>query len=952
MISMRYLWGCVLGACALAGPGTPVWSDTARFTVTTEVINPDLPAFTATIGGMGNGAELMRGSGGFEPSNFRTRLTASRDAQDTVFADPNTLSGWNTWPEGTFDGADIEVLRIVNGTFKTVRRDRVAQGGYHVSAWLPVLPSNRILPADQTRFSISWESFSRRDAPWYYTVRAVDASGNLSPPAPAIAISPPAKPGKVEEKPAFIETKLTDKEAAGLPPPANLSGRISLSRTLLLSWDPVPGARGYAVYRSDLPPERMRGYGIELAGKGEAIRRGDMILLRKEFRAPRREEVATNRIWGAGSVKGTFGSALLPGMPGDSNMPDVSLVDHAPDTPVEDPGQTYLRTELRGGQEMFIGRYNHAGPGNTFYPVLDPEATYRFEIWMRGTGRVTARFGMGGVYASVPGLPVTIRPEQEWRKYIIDFKVPPYSAAKAKSPGQMGIKLIGPGTVDVDNFRIYRTDAGFMDVRPEDRAELARSGMSALRLHMFIKTGRSTYDLAQLTDPAGVGQGTGGNSLPKLLSIIQSLGMEPWIQIEPHFSPEEWTGLVEYLAAPFDPAKDDPKALPWAAKRVAQGHPAPWTDVFDKIYFEVGNETWNTMFAPWVFPKMKDGGTLNWTEYSAGEVYGLYQEHVLSIMRESPWWDRLAPRLEPVLGGWNGSQYGMDALRRSPNSRVLTHAAYIGGWDSGEGPVRPTPDGFASVMAYAPQVMERGARRYHDDVQALSGRQVTLGTYESGPGYALNGLNGEKVSRERAAEQELVMKSAAAGAATLDSFLTRAVAGDRIQNYFTFGRGDTWRSHARQENGNQAYPSWAWLALFNREGLGDLLAVRTDTVPTADLPKVRRRSARDDAPMAAAYATRRGDRLTVIVVSRLAPGHPAGSDGRMSVQIGLPVIAAQRLTRYRQSGDYAAENYTSEQTRIVSDEIGLSADPGTLEIADLPPASAEVYVFDGVTFRE
>lgn len=941
----------IAGALLCVMVAAPAFAQDAHFKVETEVLNPDLPAFTATVGGLGNGAEFMRGGGGFEPAVLRNRLTATADSPDTIFAEARLMTNYDSWPDGIFDGADVEVLRIVDGEMRTVRRDRVPQGGYHASGWLSLMPAGRVLGPEVTRWNITWDSFNRRGVPWYYTVRAVDAGGNLSRASAAVAVVPPAKPGKVSEKPAFKNMKLKG-QSESLPVPKNLAIRTTVSSTVLLSWDPVPGATGYMVFRSDVPPENVRGYSIALEGKGEAIRKGDMVLLRKKFYAPSRAEVATNRVWGANSPASAFGVPLVPGMPGDPGRVATRLLPHPANTPVQDPGETYLQVDLKNGEDIFLGRYNHAGPANGYYPVLTPGQTYRFEIWLRATGNIKGRFGMGGVYKSVPGLPVEFPVGPEWKKYTVDFRAPTTDAANRKV-GQMGIRLFGNGQVDADNFRIYQANAPFMGLKPEDREALAQSGMSALRMHMFIKTMESTYDLSQLLAPAGVAPEAGGHSLPQMLAITQSLGMDPWLQIEPHFSPEEWLGLAEYLAAPFDPAKDDPKALPWAARRVAQGQVAPWTDVFRHIYFEIGNETWNRMFAPWTFNPMADAGRLNWTKYSAGEVYGLYQEHVLSILRQSPWWDRLAPTLEPVLGGWTVNNYGVEALRRSPNSHILTHVAYIGGWDSGEGAVRQTPEGYASVMAFTPQRMVPLAQKFRDEVaKTMPGRKVVLGSYESGPGYELNGLNGAKVSPESMAEQERVMKGAAAGAATFDSFLARAVEGDRIQNFFTFGRGDKFRSHARMEEGGLPYPSWDWLSVFNRLAAGgDLLKVDTLAVPSRNLQAMNRRKEMSDAPMAAAYALRKGGDLIVVLVSREVPGVPPGTDGRITMRVDLPITGATELIRYRESGDYRAENFTGPNTRIQSETLPLPGDPGRLEVP-LAPASAELYVFKGAVFAD
>ncbi|RWR08137.1 hypothetical protein [Paenirhodobacter populi] len=950
---MNGRFGLVTGVfIALALP-QDVSAQDAHFSVQTRVENAKLPAFTATVAGLGNGIRPTGGGGGFEPSVFRNMLIATADAPNTVFADPRQISNYDSWPEGAFDGAEIEVLRIVDGVMQTVRRDRVRPDGFHASGWVSVLPEGQAVPADTTRWNLSWDSYNRLGVPWYYTVRAVDAAGNLSLPAVAVTLTPPEKPGRVSGGPKPQKLKLSGKDSGTLPMPQNLSARVTVSQSGLLSWDPVPGAAGYVIYRSDLPPERQRGYSIELEGDGPPIRAGDMIMLRKKFLAPPRAEVSTNRVWGTNAVDRNFAVPLLQAMPGDPGLPPFRLVAHGADSPVQDPGETYLQADLDGDTPLTLGNFAFSGPAQGYYMTPDPDRPYRFEVWLRARGTVSARVSIEGLYRSaVPGMPVEFQVGPEWRRYVVDFRFPPLEPDN-KRVGRLALRLSGTGQVDVDNYRLYEADTPFMNLPPEDRQALESSGMSALRMHGFIKTGTGTYDLAQLTAPAGVSPQTRGQSLPHMLKITQSLGMDPWLQIEPHFSPEEWLGLVEYLAAPFDPATDDPQALPWAARRAAQGHPAPWTDDFNRIYFEVGNETWNRLFRPWVFYPMPDQGRFNWTKYSAGEVYGLYQEHVLSILRQSPWWDRLAPKLDPVLGGWTINDYGVDALKRSPNSHILTHATYIGGWDSGEGAVRQTPEGYASVMAYAPQVMTDAARRFHQKLaEVAKGREVTLGTYEAGPGYEVNGLNGARITPEQVREQDLVMKSAAAGAATLDSFLTRAVEGDRIQNYFLFQRGGRFASHAVTELGGAAYPSWDWLALFNHlAGGADLLGVETVATPLRDLPAQGRRKEMKDAPMAAAYALRDGDRLVVVVVSREVPGvGTSGADGTMSVQVDLPISGAKSLTRYRESGDYRAENFTGPQTRILSETLPVPAEPGRLEIPDLAPASARIYVFEGADF--
>jgi alpha-L-arabinofuranosidase len=512
--------------------------------------------------------------------------------------------------------------------------------------------------------------------------------------------------------------------------------------------------------------------------------------------------------------------------------------------------------------------------------------------------------------------------------------------------------MSGPATIDVDNYRIYNAEAAYLKYSDENIAKLKASGMRALRTHGLVRTKSTTYNLEQLTNSDGITSSKSArNTLPDLLSLAQTASMQPWLQIEPHLSPKEWLGFVEYLAASYDPTVDTPSTKPWAWKRVKQGQQEPWTSEFDDIYLEIGNETWNGLFSPWTFNPMTDAATGQ--EYSAGTVYGLFQEYILSTMRSSPYWHTLKPHLKTITGGWaNINAYGRDAARASPSSDFLTIAAYNGGWDENEDLVRPTPASFFNVLNQVTQSARPTAKKIKNDVQDVQknrSRPLSLGTYESGPGYALNGLNHAKVTEEQAAEQETVMKSLAAGTATLDAFLARASEGFTLQNYFTFGTGRYWTSHARPEKGGQAYPAWDLLSLFNQKGTGDLLRVETTQVPTTYLKAYRRREAVEDAPLIAAYATKEDDRLTLILISRRVADYPnAGDSGSTDVTVELPIKSAKQITKYSLTGTYTSHNVFSKQVRIipklVSDQITLP----TFTVSKLPPGQTVMFVFDGI----
>ena len=201
------------------------------------------------------------------------------------------------------------------------------------------------------------------------------------------------------------------------------------------------------------------------------------------------------------------------------------------------------------------------------------------------------------------------------------------------------------------------------------------------------------------------------------------------------------------------------------------------------------------------------------------------------------------------------------------------------------------------------------------------------------------------------------MKSMTAGTATLDSFLARAQHGYWADGFFTFSEGHRWSSHAKWYRGGQAYPSWRMLEVFNNHGTGDMLNVETKSIPSLDIPAFKRRQAVKDAPLAAAYATRKGDRFTLFVLSRKIPDYPKkGDDGFIPVTVDLPFASADKITLHRLTGDHTAHNFDSREVEVETIDIPDTAFRQSFVVnaatgaADrgLPPASVFIYVFTGI----
>ncbi len=286
-----------------------------------------------------------------------------------------------------------------------------------------------------------------------------------------------------------------------------------------------------------------------------------------------------------------------------------------------------------------------------------------------------------------------------------------------------------------------------------------------------------------------------------------------------------------------------------------------------------------------------------------------------------------------------------------------------GGWDEGEGPSAGDDPSLFRVLLHVPQKSDPRARQLRadrDELRRTVNPSLEIGTYEAGPGYALSGLNNQpKMTDEEVAAQERTMKSLAGGTATLDSFLNKAVHGFTLQNFFTFFHGRThWVSHTAWYRGARPHPCWLALELFNREGTGDFLRVDTLQVPTADLEAYKRRKAVKDAPLAACYATRRGDRVNVFLLSRKLDNYPVpGNDGYTPVTIELPFNRTKKLTLYKIAGDPRATNIEAEHVRIETVALPIEVFTNPFVINDrtgadprgLPPAATLLYVFEGIS---
>lgn len=965
----------LLPALALAqtadmpSPPTNLVARPAIFNVTTDILNAGVEPFTSTSPGFGNSLKRA-GKGGFEPLSFRNLYTVGQDSPDRVYvSSAGGLSNYDSNASGYLDGAEVRVYRVVNGAINLVRSDHVIEGGSVIEDWASAMSSGIIKPTE-TSALYAWEDWTRPGAERWYSVSTVNADGVRTHATRPVKLTFTKAPRgtKIDNNTFAFRAPATPRGVSTAASVENLRAEVGGDGVVRFTWDApadTTGLVGYALHYTDTDPATHRGTYLQLSRRAatpeETIKTGDMVIVAKEM-IPMRLEYFSNRM---GGLTTTIANWLPAGVPNALVLDQDAwrLVPHAADTPVEDGGKTYFEMTVKSGESHKVGHHGIPDISTTsqnYYPV-PAAAEYTMEVWMKADRAdappVVFEYDgdrrVGGFLQPHP-----IQVGTTWKKYTHTFMGSPTAEGQH---AYLVLTATGPATYSFDNFRVYRSDAAYLDYTPEEYARLKNSGMAAYRTHHPIKTKTSTYSMEQFTGPNGTVEGVAkGVSLGGVLNTIHQAGLRPWLQIEFHMSPEEWLGFAEFIAAPYDPAVDTPQTKPWAYKRHQQGRAEPWTDAFDRLYFEISNETWNRIFRPWVFGPMTDGATGK--PVPRGAVYGLFHDYVVGILRTSPWWtEEIDAKFIHVMCGWAISSYNAEIASATRTGDFITVGAYNGGWDEGEGVPRQRPASYFNLLNFANQntlprsqaLLARAVEWERD-----TGRRFGIGTYEAGPGYSLNGLNNARVTREQAAEQELVMKSKVAGVANLDAFLAMAANDFDLQNYFTFSEGDYFTSHARTHQGGHAHPSWLYLELFNREATGDMLLVKTQSTPTLDLPAYRRRQAIEGAPTVAAYATRDGDRVNVFLVSRRFAEFPAGEgDGHTPTGLQLPFTKADKITLHRATGAPEDHNLDGEKVRLESVPVSPAAlgsdgrfvvgpDTGG-DARGLPPAEVYLYVFEG-----
>jgi len=814
----------------------------------------------------------------------------------------------------------------------------------------------------------SWFSWTPRVANATGTVRwsLLDTNDQpMSPPAGlsfntnsgALSGTPTTTPG-----PTWLRLRVTAENGSDSrdfllnPPPWTPSGNtnrpappqnvvaVAGNKFVRLTWDPSPSTNvvGYRIFRSTAPRTQQVNR-VYFEGDGPAPLKDDYLLFDLRVLAvdsswshPRVRDINSkvSETWSASSADVSIRRELHgTNLPPEFRFPGESCLRIT----ATNPGSRYITgpaiffPDVKGGEANWYGQ-------------LEAGKTYRYEVWLRqeglaNTGRVELTF-----HQMYTGIKQAFLVTTQWQRFGFDFVAPPPPTNGWH--GMPRLNFTGPGTLWMDNIRLFRFDTPAereADFVPGKRvfdelmeAQPATGPKGMLRSMGVMLNSASMKSLLSYHRDAGAtldwyqaANAAPNMTLPFFLEYALRTGdqpanrMRPWLNIASFTTEDEWLALIEYLAAPINPADPAERAAkPWAWLRYQQrGVATPWADEFERIYLEFANETWHNRASP---------GTLywwGWGQFSAvhqgGKEFGLWARYITDLVAtHSPYWEarQLADKLIFVMGS-NYQDYAEKGRPFAPRVKAIGHAPYVGPkWETGDPPNAVFDDhGLQGTLLgwIAGTALDMDKYRVNRERLAAQGHFYELVGYESGPsGYSLPG----SASAEQVEISEQYGKSLAMAVAALDAWLGSHEAGMTERGQLAFAQGQYWSSHTLMNDGYRPHAHWQAIKLRNRFASGQMVRVRTDATPTIAWNN-------KDWPLIGCYAFRDGAKLSVFVLSRklggVHDGHDFG-DGSTPVTLHLPANPVGPAMLYSLTGDPRTNNRTALVLTIQTQQVAMT----------------------------
>lgn len=561
------------------------------------------------------------------------------------------------------------------------------------------------------------------------------------------------------------------------------------------------------------------------------------------------------------------------------------------------------------------------------YSIALPSSRYRVRIRARsesGEGALGVRLTNFGIPAGQPGQRIFMDAaepslESSWKTFEFtgetfdDQRIRDgFSAIDVRVTGATVTALIDSVALIDDGL-----DTGYaFTSRLTDTLKEARCGV--LRFYGIASPGSLVEDITaanasestwSFTDgPAGFQRHTTHAVVDDWLGLCVAVDAAPWLNIGGANTPDDWYQLISYLAAPQD--FDDA-----SKRRAAHGHNAPWTDSFDTVYLELGNEWWNGIFAPFAIQEPELYGALCNTNF----------ERVIA----HPHFD--TQKFQLVIGGWavNARDWNVRLNRASKHHDRISVAPYLAH-------ALDSPD-YGALFADVEGSFKNGGSATRSGLGDTRLSVYELNTHTTG-----GAISAANVSR--------MATSFGAGVAVLDQAMaSMSEWGADPINYFTYfqrsyGSGDRervglWGNLVLARDGtHRPRPVWQGLRLANRYVIdGDRVEIRMqggtgwNQLENGSVPADLR------LPHLKAYAfLGDGPSANVLLINR----HVRDA---ARVRVQLPFTPSNQVVRVQLAGTTIDDN-NEEYERVTLEEVTMQL-PATGAGIELPPHSATALQF-------
>jgi hypothetical protein len=514
-------------------------------------------------------------------------------------------------------------------------------------------------------------------------------------------------------------------------------------------------------------------------------------------------------------------------------------------------------------------------------PSFESGHTYELSVWLKQTGVAdgSATVGIGGLKVSHTFTGVT----NKWQKFTYKFPAPQSLPANYPVPNVF-LHYNAPGTLWAAQYELF--DAArppfTLDPRIMQIWQSFKPGTIRFWSNQSNSGGNYSYwsldswltDESQGRADMNIGncyeKTTDTQHLPTALKYAKMVGADPWLIVNPSISEEEWSELIEYLAAP--------PGAGYASRR-PKDHPGPYTNDFNTIYLEYGNEEWGTQSTATSSPKEHYGasGHLLIGNAIAGKKY--FDKNKIKFIGNG---FTLIPDITTSFMKDFKEASLVDYFSYNGGDKTLKGDAYY------QNELLTVPEGTCASdgkggSGGVGQLLEQDARAQKAD--AAAGLKYQLAVYEGGPG---SDAPGSTTSGD---------DSLAAGIAAVDQALDCSLNGFGPQNFFLFALGTgPYSSHTDLAHGLIPHPVWEALEMRNKLCSGDMVNVVTSRVPKTSDGK--------NAALIGTYAFHHSSEYDVAVVSR-------DLNNKVSVTLNFPMDVSPTASLDVLTGDPRADNNSS-----------------------------------------